>query len=441
MSVPVPAGPYRFRVGAAFRVSWLMGSCLEETAGFREYLLNEGSVIAHGLGRSYGDSALNERVLFTRRLNALLSFDPAAGVLACESGVSLADVIDTFLPKGWFLPVTPGTKFVTVGGAIAGDVHGKNHHKAGCFSNFVLSFRLMLPDGSVVRCSEHENRDLFLATCGGMGLTGLLLSAELKLKPVTSSWIRQKTLKAKNLREVFDCFEQYGSWTYSVAWLDALAGPRDLGRSILMLGEHAHDGGRADHGRKAASIPFDLPGFFLNTRTARLFNDFYYHRVPVGGAESMVPIEKFFYPLDAVRNWNRIYGSGGFIQYHFVLPREASFEGLQAVLNRANSSGLASFLAVLKLCGPANSNYLSFPQEGYSLALDFKVEERLFPLLRELDRVVLDHGGRFYLCKDALMSPEVFRKGYPNWERFGKLRRELGLLDKFSSLQSRRLEI
>lgn len=404
-------------------------------------LEKEGSCIIHGLGRSYGDSALNGQVILTRGFNKILEFDEENGIVTCESGVSLAGLISAFLSRGWFLPVTPGTKFVTTGGAIASDVHGKNHHKAGCFSSCVISLELMLPDGNIVQCSREENRELFLATCGGMGLTGVIVSAEIRLRKIESAYIRQRTVKARNLEDIFKCFDQYSDWTYSVAWTDCLAKGDDLGRSILMLGEHADDGFLHMPGNKKYSVPVEFPGLTLNKHTVSLFNSLYYHKVLKKITDNQTTIDSFFYPLDALHNWNRIYGKKGFTQYQLVLPKEKSFEGLSRILTRIAESGLGSFLAVLKLLGPENDNYLSFPLEGYTLALDFKIEPRLFPLLDALDNIVLEYGGRIYLSKDVRLSREVFEQGYPRIDKFRAIRNQYGLKNKLQSRQSRRLGI
>jgi len=395
--------------------------------------------IAYGMGRSYGDSALYSQVISSLRLDKFLGFDAENGNLTCESGVTLDQIIDVFLPRGWFLSVTPGTKFITVGGAIASDVHGKNHHKSGCFSEFVLSFDLMLATGEIVRCNPTENIDLFRATCGGMGLTGFILSATIKLQRVNSAFICETLIKCRNLKETFSLFEKYQSNTYSVAWVDCLAKGDDIGRSILMLGEHAETGGCNLSKPKTFSIPTDFPGFLLNRYSVSLFNFVYYHIPHLHSENRVVSLDSFFYPLDKIQHWNRMYGKRGFTQYQLVFPKESSYSGLEAVHQRVAEAGLGSFLAVLKLLGPENDNLLSFPMEGYTLALDFKIEPRLFPFLRELDRIVIDHGGRLYLAKDVRMEENVFNKGYPMADEFRKIRKRYGLDDKFTSLQSIRM--
>jgi decaprenylphospho-beta-D-ribofuranose 2-oxidase len=330
---------------------------------------------------------------------------------------------------------------VTVGGAIASDVHGKNHHKAGCFSECVHSFTLMLPDGRVVTCSREEHRELFLATCGGMGLTGVILTATFRLQPVQSAYIRETIIRSQNLEEIFNLFRENQGATYSVAWIDCLAKGDRLGRSVLMLGEHADSGPLTPLPVRTFSMPMDLPGGLLNRYSVSWFNHLYYQRSPVFVEGRLAPLEGFFFPLDKIAHWNRLYGRKGFTQYQLVLPLAASFAGLTQILQKIGAAGLGSFLAVLKLFGPENDNYLSFPLAGYTLALDFKIEDRLFPLLDELDRVVVDHGGRLYLTKDVRMPQEVFQKGYPRWEQFAELRARYGLPAKFNSLQSRRLGV
>lgn len=406
----------------------------------RARLAEPGDAIPRGLGRSYGDSALAPRLLLSSGFRHLLAFDPASGELTCEAGVSLGELVDIFLPRGWFPPVVPGTRHVTVGGAIAADIHGKNHHRAGAFGRWVRRLDLMLPDGRVVTCDRQRDAELFRATLGGMGLTGVILRATIELRPVPGGWMRQRALRAANLGEALALFDEHRTATYSVAWIDCLARGRRQGRSVLWLGEHDPEGGPPPRRPRRPGVPFDAPGFLLNRASVSLFNALYFRAARRGG-ERRVGVESFFFPLDAVAGWNRLYGRRGFTQYQLVLPREAGAAGLSEILDRVARSGRGSFLAVLKLLGPAGEGPLSFPLEGYTLALDFKIERRLFPLLDELDRVVLDHGGRLYLAKDARMPPTVFQRGYPGEEGFRDLRERLGLKAKLNSLQARRLGI
>lgn len=400
---------------------------------------HESSVISRGNGRSYGDSALGVTVLSTLACDHFIAFDNATGLLTCEAGVLLSDIIKVFLPRGWFPSVTPGTKLITIGGAIASDVHGKNHHNKGCFGDCVESFRLMLPSREVITCSRTENAPVFHATCGGMGLTGVILTASFYLKRVKSKTIAQTTIKTANLVETLSAFEHYANESYSVAWIDCLSTGDALGRSLLMVGDFAQDHDCTYSPKKGPSIPFDFPSFALNTWSVKAFNALYYGKAAEGVSQQQVSVDQFFYPLDAIGQWNRIYGRNGFVQYQFILPKAQSREGLTDILQRISASGMGSFLAVLKLYGPQNDNWLSFPLEGYSLALDFKIQDGLFALLDALDQRVVHYGGRIYLAKDACMSRETFEAGYPNVEAFRQLRKELGADKVFQSHQSQRL--
>jgi decaprenylphospho-beta-D-ribofuranose 2-oxidase len=395
--------------------------------------------IVYAMGRSYGDSALNKNALLSRRFNKILFFDEQEGIITCESGVTLSDLIDIFLPRGWFLPVVPGTKHITVGGAIASDIHGKNHHKVGCFSNFVLSFELMLSDGEILLCSRDQNPQLFYATCGGMGLTGIITNVTFRLQPIKSSYVRETIIRCKNLKETLQLIDEKEEATYSVGWLDCLAKGKQLGRSILMLGEHAASGPLFREKQRILTMPIDLPSFILNKYSISTFNHIYYGLHPSFTEGRLVSLDNFFFPLDKIIFWNRMYGRRGFIQYQFVLPKAASFSGLKIIMDKITTSGFGSFLAVIKLFGKENKNYLSFPMAGYTIALDFKMQPKLLRLLDELDRIVVDYGGRLYLAKDARMSKEIFQNSYPKWEVFLKMRQELGLNKKFNSLQSKRL--
>jgi len=397
--------------------------------------------IARGLGRSYGDSSLAPRTLSTRYLDHFMDFDAASGMLRCGAGLSLAEVLRVFVPRGRFLPVTPGTKFVTVGGAIASDVHGKNHHIDGSFSDHVESFRLLLASGEVVNCSRHEHADLFRATCGGMGLTGIIMDATFSLRQINSTYLHEVTYKAANLEEALALFAEFNDCSYSVAWIDCLSRGSKLGRSLLYLGEHADDG-RFDMPRLSPlNVPLDMPDFLLNHYTMGIFASTFYNKVRSRRSEHDTHYEPFFYPLDRIHHWNRVYGKRGFTQYQFVLPREAGLEGMNTILQRIVASQGGSFLAVLKAFGKGNANLLSFPMEGYTLALDFKIYDGLFELLETLDSIVLDYAGRVYLSKDVRMSERVFKQSYPGWEEFVKIRQQYGADRVFRSLQSERLGI
>ena len=411
----------------------------------------QSSYIPRGLGRSYGDAALNEGagVIWHVLLNRFLSFDSASGVLECEGGVSLAEIIQYFLPRGWFLPVTPGTKFVTVGGAIAADIHGKNHHKDGSFSNFTLDFRLLTPTGEVLLCSPAEHPDVFWATVGGMGLTGNILSARLRLRRVDSAYVFVDFHQAPNLEDALATMEASDDrYDYSVAWIDGLASGKAMGRSVLMRGNHAMEAelpARFRHVLATPTVPqwnlfLDFPSGTLNRLTVKAFNTAYYavhHTAP----RQLVNFEKFFYPLDAINHWNRMYGKRGFVQYQIALPQASGRAGLRTILDRLARSGRASFLAVLKRFGDAGPGLLSFPLRGYTLALDIPVARGLVPFLHELDRMTLDHGGRIYLAKDAALRAEDFAAMYPKLESFRAIQRNLDPKRLMSSSMARRLKI
>lgn len=413
----------------------------ENNDSLKSIILEQESVIARGNGRSYGDSALSNNIINAKPHDHFISFNEEQGLLHVQSGVLLSDILNSFVSRGWFLKVTPGTKLITVGGAIASDVHGKNHHIAGCFSESVESFRLMLPDGQIVECSKLENTELFKASCGGMGLTGVILDATIQLKRINSQYINQTTIKTKNLKETFDTFEKYKSSEYSVAWIDCLATNDDIGKSLVMAGEFGNDGKLGYKSKKKLTIPFNFPSFSLNKWTVKIFNWLYYGKVKNTTSKQPVDIDSFFYPLDSIGDWNKIYGKNGFTQYQFILPMASSYDGLIEILQTISKSGKGSFLAVLKLYGKANNNYISFPMEGYSLALDFKIEKGLFDLLDELDQIVVKYKGRIYLAKDVRVSKAIFEQGYPNIDKFRELRKTYKMNDKFNSLQSKRVGI
>ena len=406
--------------------------------------------IPRGLGRCYGDSALSENVLSTLALDRMIDFNPETGVLTCEAGVSFESIIQTFLPRGWFLPVTPGTKFITVGGAIAADIHGKNHHSEGSWSRHLHSFRLLTPRGEILHCSKSENKEIFWATCGGMGLTGLLLDATFKLKKVETSYIVQHSQKAENLDAILKLFDENLNYTYSVAWLDVLAKGKKLGRSILYLGEDATQkdlrGTKYEkdplklHSSGKFFVPFYPPNFVMNNLTMKLFNIAYYHKTRKKRKTSIVHYDPYYYPLDGIHHWNRVYGKRGFVQYQFVLPPETGYEGLVKILEKISSRGFGSFLTVLKWFGD-QEGLISFPKKGYTLAMDFSATPQLFPFLDELDEIVLKYGGRLYLTKDSRMDKKILTEGYEGWGEFMKIKRQVDPEGKMESLQSRRLGV
>lgn len=408
----------------------------------------DGPWIPRGLGRCYGDSSLQDEIISSLRSDRFLAFDAQRGVLECEAGVSFEAIIDHFLPKGWFLPVTPGTKFITVGGAIASDIHGKNHHKEGSFSRHLISFELLTATGEVLHCSREENPAVFEATCGGMGLTGLVTKATFKLRRIESAWIRQDTYKTRDLKEVMELIGSNLDYTYSVAWLDTLSKGKNLGRSLLYLGEHASlkdlkGSPKSAHPYKIPSkgsitVPFDLPGFVINPLSLKMLSLGYYHKVRQPKSTQFIDYDTYFYPLDSILHWNRGYGKQGFTQYQFVIPPESAYEGLSKILNKMLELNLGSFVTVLKYFGK-QEGILSFPMEGYTLALDFPIRRDTFQKLQQLDPIVLDYGGRLYLTKDARMSRDMFQRSYPRLQEFLEIKQKLDPENRIRSLQFDRL--
>ncbi len=397
--------------------------------------------IARGLGRSYGDSALADQVIDCTGLDDLIDFDPDAGLLTAAAGFSIADLLRIFVPLGWFPAVSPGTKHVTLGGAVASDVHGKNHHLAGAFSDHLQSIRLLQPDGEQLDCSRSQNAELFHATAGGMGLTGIITEVSLKLAPIESAWMEESTILTGDLRETMDVCAEHGTTPYVAAWIDANTTAEAAGAGVVSIGRHA-GGGELSAGRESGlAVPFVAPFSPLNKWSGRAFNHLYRWQGRRRAGHRRVHYEPFLYPLDGLGHWHRLYGPKGLVQYQFVVPDAAAFAASQAILSRILRSRHAVLLAVLKAFGAANANPLSFPMAGYTLALDFKRDRYLNRLLKELDRIVLDHGGRIYLAKDARMSEKVFKSGYPRWTEFAQLRQKFGLDRHFNSLQSNRLGI
>jgi FAD/FMN-containing dehydrogenase len=383
--------------------------------------------LPYGNGRSYGDSCLAEsdEVLQMRSLDRLIEADWDQGVLLLEAGMTLAEVLALAIPRGWFLPVTPGTQFATVGGAIANDVHGKNHHRRGTFGQHVVAFGLLRHGEAPLQCSPDENAELFAATIGGLGLTGLVSWAKIRLMPIHASQIDTTVVRFANLDEFFSLSTELdAAHEYSVAWIDCLAKGKDTGRGVFIVGDHARYGSLEVNPRKRLQVPLTPPVSLINNLSLRAFNSLYWRLHPQQRTQKRSRYEPFFYPLDRVLHWNRIYGRKGFQQYQCVIPDANAQAGMAELLRAIADAGQGSFLAVLKRCGDAQSpGLLSFPIPGTSLALDFpqstELEQRLFP---RLDAIVRQAGGRLYPAKDAHMAGSDFRQAYPTWERLEALR-------------------
>ncbi len=386
----------------------------------------DAPVLAHGMGRSYGDACLNEGgiLLDTLGLSRFIAFDDENGILRCEAGVTLDQVLEVIVPRGWFLPVTPGTKYITVGGAIANDVHGKNHHHGGTFGRYVTRFELVRSDETRLICSPEENADLFRATIGGLGLTGLITWAEFRLKRIPSALIDEELIRFENLDEFFEISARSDvDYEYTVAWVDCLATGEQLGRGIFMRGNHARVANALyPNSKRKLGVPIDFPDFVLNPLSMRLFNTLYYYRMRNKQERRLIHYEPFFYPLDAIRNWNRIYGRRGMLQFQCVVPFGDHHEVIRAIIERIARSRRASFLAVLKEFGDVPSPaIMSFPRPGVTLTLDFPYEGvKTMHLFDDLHALVRDAGGAFYPAKDTHMTPEEFRLSYPRWEEFSQ---------------------
>jgi decaprenylphospho-beta-D-ribofuranose 2-oxidase len=408
-------------------------------------------VIARGLGRSYNNAAQNDGgvVVSTVGLGRVLSFDGDSGVVVCEAGVSLEELMVRFLPQGWFVPVTPGTRKVTVGGAIAADVHGKNHHLAGSFARHVLSFDLLTADGAVRTVTPEGNPDLFWATAGGMGLTGIVLRAAVRLKRVQTSRLIVDTVRTGDIDETMAYLaDTDADYDYTVAWTDCLASGARLGRSVITSGSFAQVGElkAKEQGRPLAfsasglvGAPAVFPVGVIGRRTVTVFNEAYYRKAPRKRTGEIQTIGEFFHPLDGIRNWNRAYGPAGFRQYQFVVPFEAS-DVVRRSLERISALRAPSFVTVLKRFGAGDPGLLSFPMPGWTLALDFPARTPwLGQLLSELDDLVIGAGGRLYLAKDSRIPAALMEPMYPRLAQFRKIRAQLDPDGLFGSDLSRRL--
>lgn len=412
----------------------------------------QASVISRGQGRSYGDAALNasRAVILGQQMDAILSFDQESGILRCQAAVTFASILDHVVPRGFFLPVTPGTKHISVGGAIAADVHGKNHHRDGTISSQLIEFRLLTGRGEILSCSRGEHPDLFWATLGGMGLTGAIIEASLQLRRVDSAYMDTHTERCKDLDDALERIEAGDrDYDYAVAWIDCLARRSALGRSVLLRANPARVDdlpsrlrARPHHAPRprVIPVPFRLPGAVLNGFTMRAFNAAVFQAWR--DRRKISDYHSYFYPLDAVGHWNRVYGRRGVLQYQLVLPKATARSGLLEVLEHTTSRRRGSFLAVLKSTGPANPAPLSFPIEGLTLALDFpNTGGDLLAMLGDLDRIVLGHGGRVYLAKDSCLAAADFRAMYPGLDEFRAVKARYDPEGRFSSSLARRLEI
>ena len=398
------------------------------------------SILARGGGTSFGDSSINNNGINvdTRRLNKMLHFDSKKGVLHCQCGVTLQDVARVFIPRGWFLQVTPGTQFATVGGGVATDAHGKNW-KAGSFCNFVKGLHLMLQDGSIVYCDEENNPDIFYSTFGGMGMTGIILDVRIQLRKVTSSLIDVETIPCRNLKECFEVqFDSMESHEYIFCWLDSHKEGANMGRGVLQRANHCQNNKPIYKEKRRIHVPFYMPSFTVNEYSVEAFNGAYYASVR-GKNRKKAYIMDFFYPLDSIANWYKVYGRRGFVEYQMVVPFEGAYEVVSEILKVVTKSKLGSTVAAIKPMIKAKG-VMSFPMNGITFAVDFMPGQKLWQVLDKLDEMVIANCGRVYLAKDARLSSKNFRQMYSktidSWE---SVRQKYNLKNKFSSMMFNRL--
>jgi FAD/FMN-containing dehydrogenase len=398
-------------------LSWL------DEAVVKELSVNNDHMLAVGMGRSYGDSCLtakNGLILDLLSHNRIIFFDETSGIIRCQSGVTFDEILNLIVPKKWFLPVSPGTKYITVGGAVANDVHGKNHHLRGTFGHWVTQLRLVKSSGQAIECSPDSNAELFKATIGGLGLTGIIDWVEFKLRPIENSYIDAEIIPFKNLEGYFLLSAQSKNYEYVVSWVDVLGRDKNLGRGLFIRG-NPHKGAKnfGLHKQKL-NIPFDFPEFAVSKWTSKIFNFVYYHQTFLKNKKIIQHYDPFFYPLDSIRNWNRVYGKRGFYQYQFVVPTAVAPKTVAAALDLIAQSGQPSPLSVLKNFGEKPSlGYLSFPREGTTLAIDVPNSGAASTdLFKRLDDVVMNSGGAVYPAKDARMPEAIFKQSFPHWQQF-----------------------
>lgn len=415
----------------AIQLSWIEPQSLVDLHTANQEML------PRGLGRSYGDSCLVRKqsvLLDLTEMDRLLALDTSSGVVRCQAGMGFHDLLRVIVPLGWFLPVTPGTKYLTVGGAVANDVHGKNHHRRGSFGHSVLRLKLIRTDGECLICSPFENAQMFAATIGGLGLTGVIEWVEFALIPIQSSMLDVEIIPFSGLSEYLELAQESESFEYTVSWIDCLSSGPKMGRGLFLRGDHSASCRSLELHRETANMPFDLPSFILNKFTIRAFNALYYRKTLLKRKSIVQHYDPFFYPLDVIGNSNRIYGRRGFFQYQFVVSPDLAKSTVEAALKIISKAGQSSFLSVLKDFGNLPSRgLLSFPREGTTLALDIPNKgTSTLKMMNDLDKLILEAGGAVYPAKDARMSAEIFRQSFPKLETFLKLR-DPGLNSHFFS--------
>ena len=394
--------------------------------------------ITRGLGRSYGDSSLDNSIISLKNYEKYIKFDNELGTLECSSNYSLNEILKLIVKKGWFFNVTPGSKFITIGGAIASDVHGKNHHLDGSFCDYIFSFKIITSQGILYNCSKEENLELFQASCGGMGLTGIIVSAKIKLLKIKSKIINTEIIKTKNLEQTIKNFKKFNANKYIVAWIDALAKNEHMGRSVIFIGNHSDEGDLNFFEKIKFSIPKIFPGFLLNRYIIKAFNKFYYF-IHKNNKKIKQSLNNFFYPLDAIGSWNNLYGKEGFIQIQILITEKNFEEVICKTLEFFQKKKQFSFLTTLKELGIGNENYLSFPSKGYTLTLDLKMNSNLKTIYEEFELLLAQYKTKVYLTKDSFMSKKYFEDTYKKLNKFKEIKNKYDPLNVIKSFQSRRL--
>ena len=394
--------------------------------------------ITRGLGRSYGDSSLDNSIISLKNYEKYIKFDNELGTLECSSNYSLNEILKLIVKKGWFFNVTPGSKFITIGGAIASDVHGKNHHLDGSFCDYVFSFKIITSQGILYNCSKEENLELFQASCGGMGLTGIIVSAKIKLLKIKSKIINTEIIKTKNLEQTIKSFKKLNANKYIVAWIDALAKNEHMGRSVIFIGNHSDEGDLNFFEKIKFSIPKIFPGFLLNKYIIKAFNKFYYF-IHKNNKKIKQSLNNFFYPLDSIGSWNNLYGKEGFIQIQILITEKNFEEVICKTLEFFQKKKQFSFLTTLKELGIGNENYLSFPSKGYTLTLDLKMNSNLKTIYEEFELLLAQYKTKVYLTKDSFMSKKYFEDTYKKLNKFKEIKNKYDPLNVIKSFQSRRL--
>jgi len=412
-----------------------------------------GSVIARGSGLAYGDAAINTGgcVIVMSRLNRFLAFDSEKGLITCEGGVTLGEILDVCIPRGWFLSATPGTARATSGGCLACDVHGKNHHVAGSFSQYVVSATVLTGNGEVVTCGPEQNTELFWATAGGMGLTGTVLDLTLRLQKIETAYVRARNIATRTLDETFHKLEETVDATYSAAWLDGAARGARLGRGVVMLAEHARLPEIPAERRAAPllvpaqprrSVPFGLPSATLSRPLALTLNEAIYRRFAASTEPRVVDVRKYMYPLDTIDNWNRLFGGRGFLEYQLVLPLPIAFDGIKRMLEMVDSAGTASFFTSIKRLGGNSPGHLSFPMPGYAFSIAISAAgKKAFSLLNRFDELTVALGGRVYLAKDARLQAKTLSAMYARLGEWRTIALRYDPSGTLASDMSRRLEL